>query len=142
MCLFAEDAKSLDRLPTSGIVQNGQLYPLEIWEPVISDEDGLLLPTPTAQEPGKIEIDRSRIDPKKGINQRFYTKKGIHTQRSLSRLADWGVLPILIGPEHHKKKETLMNMLQKIDTGEREVLSPLFVEWMMGFPIGWTDLEP
>src|SRR5690606_38011903 len=21
-------------------------------------------------------------------------------------------------------------------------LSPLFVEWMMGFPIGWTDVEP
>jgi hypothetical protein len=24
---------------------------------------------------------------------------------------------------------------------ERRTLNPLFVEWLMGFPIGWTDLE-
>lgn len=23
-----------------------------------------------------------------------------------------------------------------------ESLNPFFVEWLMGFPIGWTDLEP
>lgn len=30
----------------------------------------------------------------------------------------------------------------KAATGERGVLNPSFVEMLMGFPIGWTDLEP
>lgn len=176
--------KLLDRLPKSGIVRSGQLFPLKISELRISDEDGLQLPTPTASHSGKVQIDKSKIDPKKGINQRFYTKKGKQTQRSLSRLADWKMLPTptasdpdkhgtgslirliekgvrysagdhrnLPTPTAHLAKEngcaseytrktpTLICHFQKKDTGERQVLSPLFVEWMMGFPIGWTDLE-
>lgn len=96
LSLFAEDVKSLDRLPKSGIAQNGQLYPLEIWVPVISGEDGLLLPTPTAT-----------------ANQACKTMR-----------KHWkGYL------DNHK------------DFGDKTRLSPHFVEWMMGFPIGWTDLE-
>jgi hypothetical protein len=43
--------------------------------------------------------------------------------------------------EYNRKTPTLICHFQKKDTGKRQVLSPLFVEWMMGFPIGWTDLE-
>ena len=32
--------------------------------------------------------------------------------------------------------------LSSQETGERGVLNPSFVEAMMGFAIGWTDLEP
>ena len=190
LCFFEEDVKSLDRLPKSGTAQNGQLYPLEILELRICAGDGLQLPTPTASEPGKIEIDKSRIDPKKGINQRFYTRNGTHTQKSLSRLAHWGLLPtptasdpdkhstgglhrlIVKGskysagdhrnlptptatdaknnpctPSRHTGKHakcinTVIGQTEEAQQlGRKARLSPLFVEWMMGFPIGWTDLE-
>ena len=99
LCLFAEDAKSLDRLPKSGIAQNGQLYPLETLELRISDEDGLQLPTPSS-------------------SMQKYRLKG-NTQAS----------------------KNLEAMARRGDFGKKGRLNPQFVEWMMGFPIGWTDLE-
>ena len=207
LSLFAEVSRSLDRLPNSGISVNGELYPLVNSEPHISEKDGFVLPTPTAQmrqseerrkrviklaqegkgmytrhikdgrertytildsliyranlptptahPPGKCEIDQSRIDPEKGINQRFYTKNGNHTQRGLQRLIDWGLLPT---PTAHLSKETgcpsdyrrkttslIVQLLPEKDKnaiGKKRRLHPQFVEWMMGFPIGYTDLEP
>jgi len=154
LSFFEEDAKSLDRLPKSGIAQNGQLYLLEIKELRISGNDGSLLPTPTAQEPGKVEIDKSKIDPKKGVNQRFYTKKGVHTQKSIMRLIQWEILPTPTAtnakhnpctPSRHTGKHvkcinTVIGQTEEAKTiGKEARLNPRFVEWMMGFPSGWLD---
>ena len=49
-------------------------------------------------------------------------------------------------PKSQSKRESLVGKIMNIQTsnlhgGEGNRLSPLFVEWMMGFPTGWTDLE-
>ncbi len=49
-------------------------------------------------------------------------------------------------PKSQSKRESLVGKIMNIQTsnlhgGEGTRLSPLFVEWMMGFPTGWTDLE-
>jgi len=133
LCLFEEDAKSLDRLPRSGIAQNGQLYPLEIWGPVISDVDGLQLPTPTASDPDKHSTGGLHRLIVKGAKYSAGDYRNLPTPTAhLAKESG-------CASDHEKRK--LISHFQKKDTGERQVLSPLFVEWMMGFPIGWTDLE-
>ena len=168
LSLFEEVERYSEALPKSGMMQNGQLYQLDNLEPHTLDADGFLLPTPTAQPPGRCEIDRSRINPQKGINQRFYTKNGRHTQRGLQRLIDWGMLPtptatanqaapsmrklwkgMLPTPTASEHKYRLKGDSQQSKCleakarighfGKSGQLNPRFVEWMMGFPIGWLD---
>ena len=105
LSLLEEDARSLDRLPKSGIVQSGQLFPLEALEPLICEKDGLqslILPTPTRDE---------RRTP--------YAQGG----RNL-------LCALLSTPTEEAQR-----------FGQRARLNPRFVEWMMGFPIGHTDLD-
>lgn len=156
LSLFEEDSQLLEVLPQQGIAQNGELYQLSSLELPILGNAGSVYPTPTATPAGKIEIDKSRIDPEKGINQRFYTKKGTHTQRTLERLAQWGMLPTPAAhearlgyqrrPEGKKGKQKSLTTVVIDQMGGREKvtgqLNPEFVEWLMGFPIGHTDLEP
>jgi len=188
LCLFEEDAKSLDRLPKSGIAQNGQLYPLEIWGPVTLDEDGLqlptptkderrtpyaqggknllcaLLPTPTASDPDKhgteslIRLVEKGVRYSAGDHRNLPTPTAHLAKENGSPSEYTRKTPTLIShflptptanlakqtasPSNYKRNTLpLICHFQKKDTGERQVLSPLFVEWMMGFPIGWTDLE-
>ena len=128
LSLFGEDEKWLEALPKSGMTQSGKLYQLGCSVRLISDVDGfasVILPTPTAK-----------------ANQAAPTMR-----------KHWkGLLPT---PTAHLAKETgapseynrdTLNLIchfqkKEKDIGKRQVLSPLFVEWMMGFPIGWTDLE-
>ena len=201
LSLFEEDAKSLARLPKSGIAQNGQLFPLEIWGPVTSDGDGLqlptpmahivketgcasdfkrkklithFLPTPTASDPDKhptgglIRLLEKGVRYSAGDHRNLptptahlakeagspseYTRKtptlichflptptaggaanGPHTPAEWRR---YDKAPTNIGVHVAKK----MGLTQET-IGQKTRLNPLFVEWMMGFPIGWTDLE-
>jgi len=48
-------------------------------------------------------------------------------------------------PPSQIKRQTLVGQIMKridLTGGNKPRLSPLFVEWMMGFNTGWTDLEP
>lgn len=195
LSLFEEDVRSLDRLPKSGIVQSGQLFPLETLELRICADDGLRLPTPTAVQieseertnramqlaiEGKPLYTRRIVNGKKVAGKRTFGIKDaiIHQALLPTPTASQDYKPIrrltpseragthgksLVGAigemmlptptahlakeagspsEYTRKSPTLITHFQKRNTGERQVLQPRFVEWMMGFPIGWTDLEP
>ena len=51
-------------------------------------------------------------------------------------------------PSQWDRHDSLSVEVAKIEGNTKETigsdarLHPHFVEWMMGFPIGWTDLEP
>jgi hypothetical protein len=49
-----------------------------------------------------------------------------------------------LSPSEMKKGASFDNLkaISNLHGGQGTRLSPLFVEWMMGFPSGWTDLEP
>ena len=102
--------KSLEALPKSGTVQNGQLYRLQILGHHIKGPGGSVwagLPTPT------VAVSKNT----------------------------------LAGTSRWKRKSSLQVSLAKIQgldqtTGKNFRLNPPFVEEMMGFPIGWTELEP
>lgn len=110
LSFFEEDAKSLDRLPKSGIAQNGQLYPLEIKELRISADDGLqslILPTPVCNDAKNTPSGNGQWRRQGSLNVEAAKISG-HTIETI---------------------------------GKEARLNPRFVEWMMGFPIDWTDLD-
>ena len=133
--------------PKQGTMQNGQLYQQVLWEPVINDQDFGSLPTPTKQD---------------------FKRRGPNSkQQGLSNTENWAMLPtpttmdhlpqqILPTPsanehkysmskEDHQSGPCLAAMARKdrlsVPTGKPMSLNPAFVEEMMGYPIGHTDLK-
>jgi hypothetical protein len=128
LSLFGEEEKWLDRLPQSGMTDaSGKLYRLGCSVRLISVDDGswsVMLPTPTAKA-NQMAPDFRRhwkgLLPTPSANEHKYRLKGnSQASRCLEAMA----------------RKTVTT------TGEKMRLNPLFVEWMMGFPTGWTDLEP
>lgn len=109
----------------------------------------LQLPTPTAsQRPseGTVRILRNAV-----LNGHM-TLQEANTYNGRSILLKQGSLPLLptptttgnqLCPSEMKKGGAFNNLkaISNLHGGEGNRLSPLFVEWMMGFPTGWTDLE-
>ena len=94
-----------------------------------------LLPTPIANDcmtGMKITQGKYRV-----------SKNGFKTT---GKLTDWSVsnmLPTPLKSDAHKTTKTSKqnNLNKTFQTGGNFRLNPQFVEEMMGFPIGWTDLN-
>ena len=126
LSLFGEEEKWLGRLPALGMTRSGKLYQLGCSVHLISANDGslsVMLPTPTAKANQTAPTFRKHwkgILPTPSANEHKYRLKG-NSQASRCLEA--------------KARKTVTT------TGEKMCLNPQFVEWMMGFPTGWTDLE-
>ena len=132
------------------MMQNGQLYQQVLWEPVIDAADGGSLPTPTAS------------DGEGGVAKDVQHKNGSFFREN-QKGERWGVklsdaVSILPTPTARDYKDSGENMNYKkaakkgrlpgvivesrsTQTGKDTNLNPHFVEEMMGYPIGWTDLK-
>jgi hypothetical protein len=130
----------------------------------------LMLPTPSAQLAGENEDYLSSLTTKDGrpanLEERAYDPKtGKHVQRTLNRVVKMGMLPT---PKSHagSNRRTKLTPAQMrgeagmdlsaavlmLPTPDEVVtnqtgsagpmrLNPLFVQWMMGYPPGWLDVE-
>ena len=116
--------------PKQGTMQNMQLYQQVLWEPVTRDQDGGSLPTPTTMD----HLPQRGFDSM--VKQTTQHRKG---RTNLANLRE------AVNPETVELFNKLQNGEQpKTDltpTGESMVLNAQFVEEMMGYPIGWTDLK-
>jgi hypothetical protein len=119
-CPLAE-LPSLQKLPSSGTAQNGVLYLQPPWEPITDVIDSSLLHAPTGK-----------------MNQMSPSMSG------RKRQSGWWPTPVakggLDGGAHSRDSMTKLQgtPFELPSTGK---LNPAWVEWLMGFPIGWTDLE-
>lgn len=134
--------ESLEKLPKWGMTVDGVLYPLEALERYTYAKGGSYLPTPCAQEAGRTYEQHMEMKRKMGRN----------TCSSLSALV--GMLPTpqacdgTKGPAKeyipNGKQSSMRNLVTYAarfsSTGK--ILNPPFVEWLMGYPTGWTELEP
>ena len=125
--------------PVSGMTRSGTAYrqPSSV-PPIYADESSLLLPTPSAAEYGS--------------NQS--SSPGAVVRPSLSTMArrvSWPTPRAQNGePRNHKvwrrpdgQPQNLENAVAVRDPSAiGGPLNPTWVEWLMGFPLGWTDLEP
>lgn len=103
-------------------------------------------PTPTTQE---VEHPDMKLTPSN--RRKSKNGKGSHslnladsvrfwpTPRSNSAMASLITPEIANDPKRFPNLETVVGRQMSAGAGGR--LNPVWVEWLMGFPLGWTDLE-
>lgn len=123
--------------PRSGMMRSGIAYPLQPLAPVTKETESGSLPTPTAGEANDYNVNwksMARVD-----------KGG----RIMRRIAS-GMLPTPCAADHRDRGgpsnpaiQRRMNIGKSIELSMYwdGPLNPPFVEQMMGFPVGWTDLD-
>ena len=138
--LFEDFQQSLEVLPKSGMTVSGRLYLLNNVEHPTLEDDGLQsrIPAESQTEQGLLPTPT-----KTGSEHRTRYSQG---GRPLMYMIQKGLLPT---PSAHEHKYRLKGNSQASKcleararrTGKDFQLNPQFVEEMMGFPIGWTDLN-
>lgn len=136
--------------PKAGLMLSGVAYPLPSAERRISEIDGFAWPSPAANEPGwkHIPIVDKNGNPPTHPNQRFYhAETGRVVQKGLEQIVKmWptpdanrrGASPNFTGERPNGAKEQL-TLETAVGSGK---LNPMWVEWLMGWPLGWTAVEP
>jgi hypothetical protein len=133
---------SLETLPKSGMTQNGVLYQQPDWVRPIDVNESLLWPTPTTQEnehPNAIWNEKWRRVAPSGVT---------HGMNLADAVQMW---PTPVANDAKNPYARVREFSQSTMLGEALVkadpstaggkLNPMWVEWLMGFPLGWTDLE-
>lgn len=109
---LAAFCKSSLHLQKSGMIVDGLVSQPQALVPYTKERGGFYWPTPSAIEGGPCPP----LSHLPRMNQRNYSgKTGKHVQMTLRRAVTW-----------------------ENRTGK---LNPQWVEWLMGFPIGWTELS-
>jgi hypothetical protein len=121
-CLFDEDLlQSSVTLPKWGMMRHGVLFRLRPAEhPIKENESGLWLSTPTASMTKRSEKFREGRLP---TPQEFATP----TAR------DW--------KDNGKSPAELARNSETLASQAGGKLNPNWVEWLMGWPVGWTDCD-
>ena len=129
-CLFVEDLPSSSvTLPLSGTMRAGWCWELPMSAPCTKEKEcGWLLPTPITIDTGS-RFNRSKspgakLRPTIGAMARHNlwptpTVKGNYNRKGVSKKSGDGLATMAGGP-----------------------LNPTWVEWLMGWPMGWTEYEP
>ena len=151
LSLFAEESTWSGQLPNWGMIANGVLY--QLGDPRVSEHptfgnggsSSVTLPTPTTDQRVKRYKQRGRSTlcaimemlPTPNTDQR--NRKLLPTP--VAHIAKEGPYP----SEYRRKTKPLITYFiaeeQRKTIGKHFRLNPRFLEEMMGFPIGWTDLE-
>jgi len=138
-CSLLEDLnESLQTLPQWGMTVGGELYLLPMLvQSTNENESGLsLVPTPTSSTGGANHNSPSTLAGKRyTMNLAGFVQ--LHPVRQM-----WGT-PKAQDSRHalmDRGKGNLGEQVSGLHNGGK--LSPLWTEWLMGWPIGWTDLKP
>jgi hypothetical protein len=132
-------------LPASGMTLNGKLFPQTLLVRHISESESLLSPTPSGNWPTPTTAD-VYTDNLKSSQQTDGSMHSVSlgqavqmwpTPRSNTAMASLITPEIANDPKRFPNLETVVGRRQEV-TGR---LNPMWVEWLMGFPLGWTDLE-
>jgi len=113
--------------PRQGLMLNGAVYPQQEWERPTSAGGSSLWPTPTVSPTrpceGNVRLLRAKV-----LVGDIPESEAMAMLNGKSPLEAQGKLPAA----------------DQAPSQDRHIgsLNPEWVEWLQGFPIGWTDLEP
>ena len=138
------------------MMQNGQLYQQVLWEPAIKEAGGGSLPTPTTMDylPQRSvgSMLKQVTEHRKGRTNLANLREAVNPQ-AVELFNHLQSLPTPTAREwkdgssqslkNCKKQHTLGRAIHHTypQNGENMYLNPCFVEEMMGYEIGWTDLD-
>lgn len=167
--LLGDSIEYSETWPKCGSMLNGVCYLQPMLAPSIYAKESGLLPTPTTIDTGS-RFNRSASNgaalcPTLGAMARFDlwptpTVKGNYNRKGLTSKSGDGLATAVIqrerwatplardfkGPGMSKKRraqrspDNLCSQVRETDGNGR--LNPNWVEWLMGWPIGWTALQP
>jgi len=143
------------RATKAGMMRNGKLSAQPPLERHTLESEYFSLPTPQAYSFQKSHRPgQTKLDVKLRLLLPTPSVCGNHNRKGASKTSGDGLVTalqkLLPTPTAHLAKETgapsealrnhpTLDHILGLATGQ--VLSPQFVEWMQGFPIGWTDFQ-
>ena len=155
--LFGEESESLETLPRWGMTVNGLLWEQPMLEPHISaTESGFLLPTQTASMmpcEGTVRIMRKHWESGEFTLEEASAIAGRDVRKSQGKVQAWPTPSASMGNRGTQAEWTPMrksghtaqytlNQALRDSTGKIGKPNPSWTEWLMGWPMGWTDLKP
>jgi hypothetical protein len=142
---------SLKSLPKSGMTRNGVLYQQPDWVRPIDVIASSLWPTPTAVTramEGNVRMYRAKIEAGEMTEAEANAILGKSVWEAQGKIpASWPTPTARDGKGasgHRSEARRLADLTYRariVDGVTIGSLNPTWVEWLMGFPIGWTDLE-
>jgi hypothetical protein len=130
----------LENLPISGMTRNGELFLQPAWEPITAETVLSSWPTPTTQD----HIVRKSTQQKLGSMHSVGLGDAVRMWPTPT-VSNWMVATsteaIHRHLENHPPSSRLLEEVAMEQPDSTGFLNPMWVEWLMGFPLGWTDLE-
>lgn len=151
LCLDGEWSEFLETWPRSGMTRSGRAFRLRRSVPRTLGKESGLLPTPEASNTKAVALRSAGRPPKSylptpraiygehpGMKDPSHLTGAIHywptptgiTDTGGAALCKWG------GSGARAKLRTMIS-----ETELNGALNPTWVEWLMGYPLGWTALE-
>ena len=152
--LFEDSTESCQTLPAWGLMRNGECWEQQMSaHPIKETVFGFMLPTPVASDGTTGSVI--------GKNDTFYTtstgmprkvnQNGIDGSVGLGRLVQMWPTPVTRDYKDTGTKESMTRQRDKrqspglalvvgAETGGK--LNPTWTEWLMGWPLEWTELKP
>jgi hypothetical protein len=162
-CSLLEDSEqSLQTWPRWGSMRNGECYRQPMLAQTISGKEcGLWLTPATVDIPTRSEESmRRRLEYRKNIGRsgvgagclaEQVTWSGIGPPISYMKAENWptptanmhkGSSPVVIRKDGQDRSWGSLHYAVEQVTNIGGKLNPMWVEWLMGWPLGWTDLKP
>ena len=152
--LFEDLNQSLQTWPRWGSMQNGVCYQQPMLVQTISENESGLWPTPTASQArseGMILQMRKLVE--NGVTTIQEAETMIAGSLTPKRMKSWPTPDANMAnrgtqsewkpvrPSGHPAQYPI-NQALRDSTGKIGKPNPMWVEWLMGWPMGWTDLKP
>ena len=129
LSLFGGLGECLETWPTWGWLLNGESWGHDMPEPDISEPESGWWPTPNKMDGAKVRLAQS---PEHWLKESArHADKGQHKQYSLSVAVHFGC-----GESKYRERIARLGVPRP---SPDEQLHPEWVEWLMGWPLGWTD---
>jgi len=144
--LFEDSMSCLDRLPKSGIMRNGAIYELLTpARPTGGKESGLWLTPRAVTIEETPENFRARMNSKRPNDR----KNGFATLQMQVKAQAEEVKKFPTpqaraqqdAPAERRRNTPCLESQIKIESDNAGQLNPQFVEWLMGYPQNWTDID-
>jgi hypothetical protein len=127
LCLDGAFHEFSETWPRSGLMRNGTAYLLPPLVRLTDETDYGSLPTPSATSYGTNQGGgMGRVGP---------------VRPSLDTMARKGLWPTPTQDGNYNRKGASATSGDELATAVGGALNPTWVEWLMGFPLGWTALE-
>ena len=140
----ADSPKLEKKFPPSAMIVDGILYPLKKWARLTFEKDGFSWPTPNVSDSLSVNW-KDDHDLKRGYLRavvHYPTPRVCNGKRSsgMNRSEFYKLWTTPVADDTSHRKQRYKQGGTALSTQIGGALNPMWVEWLMGYPLGWTGL--